>query len=345
MQPNIQVQLPNNPAILPAAITINCIIDCPNLFNPNISVALTTTTLQVCLPTPEVSGGPFCIGCIGCPSLSSFVLTVNNPIPGTGWWYEWSVQENQTPASMQIVSGQGTPQITLNPINPGSCNVTVKVQTSQLNPTVVSDASDPIPIQVCCMPQITVANNVTIVDLQQAGLEIVTTSTVNSGAQAEYHAGFDVDLKPGFEAFSGSHFHGYILECTGSYTPRQSNSATKDSSRNNQISPSIAGPQKSGAQRPTQYIQDNGNSSFSNKISVIPNPSNGSCDIKLPSGLKFAEYYLTIEEISGGEIYSEKGNAKFDKIKLDLHDVKSGMYLIKFNCNNKLYYEKMVITK
>ena len=70
-----------------------------------------------------------------------------------------------------------------------------------------------------CLPDIIITDNVSTgdIDYQQAELTITATNSVESGAEALYHAGEEVLLTPDFDALNGSVFRAYIEGCTDNF--------------------------------------------------------------------------------------------------------------------------------
>lgn len=71
-----------------------------------------------------------------------------------------------------------------------------------------------------CVPDIVVSTPITSgsVQLIQADNSVTGTSSVQSGAEAVFKAGLEVNLEPGFDAFPGAIFDGVIGNCTSSVT-------------------------------------------------------------------------------------------------------------------------------
>ena len=76
-----------------------------------------------------------------------------------------------------------------------------------------------------------------------------------------------------------------------------------------------------------------------NNISIFPNPVNDILTVgNLPKGL----IYIKIIDVLGKNYFTKE--AKFDKIdyKVDLSFLNSGIYIITFFCNSRIYSKKII---
>lgn len=93
----------------------------------------------------------------------------------------------------------------------------------------------------CCPTDLTITANVNNgnVDHQEAENTITALNTVNSGAEAVYHAGDEVLLMDDFTAISGSEFRAYIEGCTGSFVKSTNGNSDVTSNTSETLSPSL----------------------------------------------------------------------------------------------------------
>lgn len=166
-----------------------------------------------------------------------------------------------------------------------------------------------------CKPNLNVNGAVTAGanDHKQAQNFLVVTNTINSGAEANYHAGTEVVLATGFDALSGSVFRGYVEPCSGS----DSSSARKGVEE-------LATASEESPSEPT--------------LSVFPNPSNGLIKIGLkniPTG--------TVE-VFGTEGYKYVSESFYGQREVDVNikKEKPGLYVIRVVSGNKVYTKTIV---
>jgi len=83
------------------------------------------------------------------------------------------------------------------------------------------------------------------------------------------------------------------------------------------------------------------------KISIFPNPNNSSFSLQLNDFEKGKEVNLTITNLLGEEIYSEKFliNESIETKKLELSEAKSGTYFVKLHDGDKVKVTKLLIVK
>ena len=77
---------------------------------------------------------------------------------------------------------------------------------------------------------------------------------------------------------------------------------------------------------------------YHNGISVYPNPSGGEISIDIAD---FNAYYLSVKDILGKEVYSEK--IKDSKFKINLTHLEKGVYLIELNNNLNKFSKEIII--
>ncbi|MFK7787182.1 MAG: zinc-dependent metalloprotease [Crocinitomicaceae bacterium] len=95
----------------------------------------------------------------------------------------------------------------------------------------------------CCPTDLTITANVNNgnVDHQEAENTITALNTVNSGAEAVYHAGDEVLLLDDFTAIAGSEFRAYIEGCTGIFVKSSVENTDLSGNSSEALSPSLMG--------------------------------------------------------------------------------------------------------
>ena len=77
---------------------------------------------------------------------------------------------------------------------------------------------------------------------------------------------------------------------------------------------------------------------YYNGVSVYPNPSNGEISIDIAD---FNAYDLSVLDILGKEVYSEKIND--NKFKINLSHLEKGVYLIEFKNKLNKFSKEIII--
>lgn len=154
---------------------------------------------------------------------------------------------------------------------------------------------------------------------RQANLNIYATNIINSGASAIYHAGQSVVLKNGFISKNGSTFRGYIEGCTNLFQGRKSS----DQFENNRII--------------KNYVKSNFESNY-NKLTILPNPSNGIFKISLN---EVSEGTIEISDLYGFNIYKSefKNQTEFE---MNLQDRPKGIYIVKVFSGDQVFTNKII---
>lgn len=157
-------------------------------------------------------------------------------------------------------------------------------------------------------------------DFEQASNLINSTSLINSGTVAVYHAGNSVILTNGFHAKKGSRFRAHIEGCSQLFVGRVRNLNQMNESENTE----------------ENYQTDE-------LISIYPNPSSGFFTVSSISG-------FSIKEIKVNSV--DKANILFDKeyinekvIDVDLSKEKAGIYIIQVTFENNLTTTRKVIKR
>ena len=85
--------------------------------------------------------------------------------------------------------------------------------------------------------------------------------------------------------------------------------------------------------------------SFSNSISLLPNPSNGNVNIII-NGIQ-GNLHILVYNILGSEVYNYQANdlqASFNK-SFDFGNLANGTYLVKIQSGDQTAIKRLVITK
>nr|WP_315248398.1 T9SS type A sorting domain-containing protein [uncultured Flavobacterium sp.] len=169
-----------------------------------------------------------------------------------------------------------------------------------LNGNSISVLPELIPSLILpCVDNVVITANVTSgTDKKQASNTIKASNTINSDANAIYHAGTSVTLTSGFNAKSGSTFRAYIAGCTNTFTQKKTSS-------NEEVIIS---------ERPE------------NPLKLYPNPNAGIFTIDFGFDNK-KEIEIGIYDILGKQIYHSV--AKNSTIDVSLPNIPSGVYIIK----------------
>lgn len=311
-----------NPNDLPATITANCTIsNC----SPVSSEALNPQFAQIKLKKPVLLAGPNTIGCGSPPPSNGFQYQVYTIQGATS--YQWTV-----PDFLTIISGQSTNQITVKETALGSGYITVKALSS--NPYVYSDILS-IPVQVCCLSSIDLANPVNAPNTEdkEAAFNINASNIIYAGAKARYHAELYVHLSPNFSAQYNSDFHAYPLGCTGTfYRPSQPESQGEIN-----FPSTIENPNSENSNN--NYSESN-NYKIANDVKVFPNPNSGVFKIKLDPLVDLPEKII-IQNILEKEVISlDKPSDYF--VTINLKDNPIGIYLVKIVYTNKTIIRKAI---
>ena len=310
-----------DPANIPTGyVAIDCIMHCTG--NPALqsSVALRQVSKFVKLQTPVISGRAT-VGCGEPPQGGAFEFH-SSLVPSAQYYY-W-----QTPSFLQIVSGQGTPNLEV--LETGIDTGTVYL-TTYLNSTpsgLIYSKRAKFFVQVCCVSQGVTANDVAAgtSDHMERGIRITANKTVYSGASAIYHAGSEVKLDVGFTAQPNSYFHGYIESCTGSfYRMASDNEDDEDGSGNSNQDQNDLNMYED----PSDFPVSDRSTELS--MSVFPNPNNGSFTLMFNS--RVTGEISIINEL-GLSVHDQKIN-DVSKLGLSLSGLKQGVYILHVKAEGK----------
>ncbi len=329
--PSIGITVPSNPSLIPAAVTVNCIIAC-SLGSPITNQAMEPVTYPVKLHQPIITGSN-CFGCPNCPT-GNFALSCQNIVGAA--YYNWSFGWNS--GSVQILSGQGTQNIVLSAGNAGVATLRVQAQTAQTNPNAVSDFSPYFNVNICCVSNLSLSTAVNSpnTEQKQAAIQINASNTINNGATALYHAGNEVYLSPGFEAIQGSIFRGYIENCTNNYGMRSSSDedlpeTVDEASIDNPYPQAMSGIGSSDLYKITQLPDYE-------RLEIFPNPTSGKLTIRI-EGISSQPQKIEIRNSLGTVIKTLdfNGSSEYD---VDFDGQKAGIYLISIH-----FIEKVIIKR
>ncbi|GLU55840.1 hypothetical protein Dfri01_53010 [Dyadobacter frigoris] len=154
--------------------------------------------------------------------------------------------------------------------------------------------------------------NTISVDHQQASSTILATNTVNTGAEAVYHAGDQVLMTDGFTAVNGSVYRAYIEACSDDYAAR-----------------------KGAVERPvvTYNIPTPDKEITLTDDAVYPNPGNGIFNVKV-AGLH--EGTVRVINLNGNEFFNKKFKDQ-QELNIDIKNETPGMYIIRVVSGSKVY--------
>ena len=96
----------------------------------------------------------------------------------------------------------------------------------------------------------------------------------------------------------------------------------------------------------TQFVEITGiNGLLDERISIYPNPSKGIFTLDIP-GIAL-EGFIEIFNGVGQVIYSTEGSTHEKEFKqdIDLTNQSSGVYMLRVNMEDKMFYKKILITK
>lgn len=78
-------------------------------------------------------------------------------------------------------------------------------------------------------------------------------------------------------------------------------------------------------------------------ISIYPNPSNGSFQMKLENSLSSKKYDLGIYTVKGEKVYSKSGIQQKNLTDIEISDLPKGVYVVRLYGNKENYYRKIVV--
>jgi hypothetical protein len=184
-----------------------------------------------------------------------------------------------------------------------------------------------VTFQNCCLPTLTLvspaddtSNNGPLANKQKERSDWIRASNVilqgNNGVGngVVYHAGNFVELLPGFEAVTGSHFAAYPEGCSGNYLYKTSAYETKpEEEANVDLIPEEINLERIG-----------------NGFTLVPNPSHSQVEIAVDEG-EFNAF--TITTIDGKTVMQQNVTAS-SRHKVDVSAYVNGVYIITINLTN-----------
>lgn len=160
-------------------------------------------------------------------------------------------------------------------------------------------------------------------DFEQASNTITTTSIINSGTVAIYHASNSVVLTDGFHAKSGSRFRGHIEGCTQSFAGRV-------------INPNLKSEVK-------EIDKLNEDKPIENNLLISPNPNSGIFSIEDIKGLKIKQ--VIIREINSARIVFEQQYNDESKVDINISNQPLGLYTVNVVYDDNTSVSKTIIKK
>jgi plastocyanin len=82
---------------------------------------------------------------------------------------------------------------------------------------------------------------------------------------------------------------------------------------------------------------------FKNGISVYPNPSNGSFQLKLDNSLSAKKFELGIYTLKGEKVYAQSDIQQTNFTDIEISDLPKGVYIVRLYGKKENYYKKIVI--
>ena len=144
--------------------------------------------------------------------------------------------------------------------------------------------------------------------------DIQATNTISPNADVSYCAGNAIYLKPGFHATSGSTFHAYIEECSGSFTNTQS--GQKSFGSNNEFYPESKDVATDLAER---------------RVIAYPNPTKDIVNLKFFDNEKEDNLVLSVYSIDNKLMF--KKEIMNTNVEVDMTPFSSGIYFFKIESN------------
>lgn len=167
-------------------------------------------------------------------------------------------------------------------------------------------------LTTCCPFDLTITDDVFVLDQHQAENSITALNNIFSGATAQYHAGNIVRLEAGFHSHNGSHSHLYIEGCTGEFE--------------------MGGGEHEhlAAIEKPEDIQDglSKQGTEHNELTVFPNPTNGNITLRLGNLYGRGSNKIQLFD-SRGSIILYRENISEPVLELDLNAFPKGVYFLK----------------
>lgn len=173
-----------------------------------------------------------------------------------------------------------------------------------------------------CLPHKTITTAVAAgnTDNQQAQFTITASNTIESTANARYHAGTSVILTNGFHSKSGSIFRAYIEGCSGTYFGRESSENYDNSS---------------------DYSSQSEKSLSNYDIKIYPNPANSLVTITADN---YTINKLIVNSVDGKQIFSKEIDPTYS-FELDASNFTNGIYILTIETKEGSVFTKKLVKK
>lgn len=173
-----------------------------------------------------------------------------------------------------------------------------------------------------CEPNKTITTAVVAgnTDSQQAQFTITASNTIESTANARYHAGTSVILSNGFHSKSGSIFRAYIEGCSGIYFGRESSENYDNSS---------------------DYSSQSEKSLSNYDIKIYPNPTNSLVTITADN---YTINKLIVNSVDGKQIFSKEIDPTYS-FELDASNFTNGIYILTIETKEGTVFTKKLVKK
>ena len=168
-------------------------------------------------------------------------------------------------------------------------------------------------------------------DNQQASNTLTATNVIHNGATANYNAGVKIRLQPGFKATSGSSFRAFIEDCSNdaSSLPQQNTREVVTYTTN------ITNQDKENL--------DTRNTLENVGFQMYPNPVKEFLNIKINTAI-LTDGSVQIYSINGALVQTHTLQKKDESdLKIDVSQLKKGIYIVKIINNKKDVFVKKII--
>ena len=78
-------------------------------------------------------------------------------------------------------------------------------------------------------------------------------------------------------------------------------------------------------------------------ISIYPNPSSGSFQLKLDNSFSAKNYDLGIYTLKGEKVYAQSDIQQQNSSNIEISDLPKGVYIVRLNGKKESYYKKIVV--
>lgn len=182
-----------------------------------------------------------------------------------------------------------------------------------------------------CQQNLTITQNVYSgqTDNQQASNTLIATNVIHSGGTASYKAGVRIRLQAGFKATSGSNFRAFIENCSGRNIPQQNSREV--------VRYSVDTTNEYKESLNTLDITENVG------FQIYPNPVKEFVHININTHI-LTHGTIQIYDINGALVrtHTIQKNDSSD-VKLDVSQLKKGIYIVKIIDDKKAVFVKKII--